>query len=214
MKAVKTPKRRAVAQTRRERADATRRRIVDAAADLFRSPGYAATTMTAIAKRAGVAVQTVYFTFHTKTALLAAVADRAITGGRAPKPEQAEWVRNVFAEPDGRRRVALVVEGTASITPQMLPLIDAWRAAMSSDPSAAAQYRERLLARRAFLRRVVEAMRERGQLKPRLDPERATDLLFALTTPESYETHTRLLGWTIDEWKSWVIATVSRDVLR
>ena len=71
MAAVKRPPRLpgAVPGARRTRADATRRRMVDAAAKLFAQRGYAATTMAAIAQQAGVAVQTVYFTFHSKTEL-------------------------------------------------------------------------------------------------------------------------------------------------
>ena len=66
--------------SRAERTLATRRRMVLAAYDLFCANGYLGTTITAIAKEAGVAVPTVYYTFGTKAALLdeslgAAIAD-------------------------------------------------------------------------------------------------------------------------------------------
>ena len=51
--------------SRRGRAKATQWRIVKAAYDLFCAQGYAATTMAQIAEAARVAVQTVYFAFHT-----------------------------------------------------------------------------------------------------------------------------------------------------
>ncbi|MDQ6857673.1 MAG: TetR/AcrR family transcriptional regulator [Chloroflexota bacterium] len=214
MATVKRPGRRTAAVTRRARADATRQRIVTAAADLFRENGYAATTMAAIARRSRVAVQTVYFTFHTKTALLAAVANQAITGGTAVAPEQAAWVQSVLAERDGARRIALVVEATAQIAPRMLPIADAWHAAIAADPSAATEYRARLVARRQFLRRVIEQTQTSGQLKLKLDPERAADILFAMTTPESYASLTDLLGWSVQYWKSWVTALLVRELLR
>jgi AcrR family transcriptional regulator len=214
MAPVKSPGRRTAPLTRGARADATRQRIVAAAADLFSENGYAATTMAAIAQRAHVAVQTVYFTFHTKTALLSAVADHAITGGSAADPEQATWVQSVFAERDGARRIALVIEGTAQVAPRMLPIADAWHAAIAADPSAATEFRARLLARRQFLRRVIEQTKQSGQLKLKLDPERATDILFALTTPESFASLTDLLGWSVQQWKSWVTAALVRELLR
>jgi AcrR family transcriptional regulator len=214
MAPVKSPRRRPAPLTRRARADATRQRIVASAAELFRENGYAATTMAAIARRAQVAVQTVYFTFHTKTTLLSAVADHAITGGTAADPEQAKWVRSVFAERDSARRIALVTEATAQVAPRMLPIVDAWHAAIAADPSAAAEYRARLLARRQFLRRVIEQTKESGQLKLKLDPERATDILFAMTTPESYASLTDLLGWSVQQWKIWVTAALIRELLR
>lgn len=211
MPAVKTPRKPRV--TRRDRAEATRRRIVDAAGTLFRDVGYPDTTMAAIAQRAGVAVQTVYFTFHTKTALLAAVADAAITGGRADAPEQTPWVQAALSARDGRRQIAAIVEGTAGVIPRMLPVVHAWYAAMSTDAAAGQQFRERLLARRAFLRRIVGMLRDRAELRRGLDPERATDIFFALTTPELYDNAIHVLGWTVDEWKTWVTNALVRELL-
>ena len=94
-----TGRTRSAPATRRERAEATRSRMIEAAAHLFRESGYAATTMSAIAKGSGVAVQTVYFTFHTKTELLSAVADLAITGGTASEPMRTKWAQAAIAEP-------------------------------------------------------------------------------------------------------------------
>ena len=54
----------------RRRARATRSRITKAASRLFGERGYSGTTMADIAAAAGVAVQTVYFVFHTKTEVL------------------------------------------------------------------------------------------------------------------------------------------------
>ena len=55
---------------RQRKAQATRRRVLDAAETLFIRDGYATTTMAAIAGEADVAVQTVYAVFGTKRALL------------------------------------------------------------------------------------------------------------------------------------------------
>src|SRR3954463_6887439 len=65
---------------RSERAEQTRRRIVEAATALFDARGYAATTMEAIAERADVAVETVYSRFRTKANLLGAILEPAIVG--------------------------------------------------------------------------------------------------------------------------------------
>lgn len=187
--------------------------MVDAAAKLFAQRGYAATTMAAIAQQAGVAVQTVYFTFHSKTELLSAVADLAITGGAAREPQRLAWTQAALTEPDARRRIALVVDGTAEIAPRMLPIIDAWQAAMSVDPAAASMYRDRLLSRRGFLRRVIDVTATRGELRAELAPERATDIFFAMTTPESYATFTQLLGRSSAEWRAWTSGVLERELL-
>ena len=63
--------------SRRDRARATRLRILTSAQALFIERGYAATTMEDIAAAAGVAVQTVYYTFRTKALLLREVVELA-----------------------------------------------------------------------------------------------------------------------------------------
>src|SRR5260370_35943230 len=73
--------------SKRERAEETRARIMEAAYRLFTQHGYEATTMQAVADEAGVAVQTVYFTFHTKGGLLGAIETRAAGGGE----EGPDW---------------------------------------------------------------------------------------------------------------------------
>ena len=59
---------------RRQRADQTRSGIRQAAHNLFLAEGYRATTLSAVAERADVAVDTMYKTFGTKRALLVARA--------------------------------------------------------------------------------------------------------------------------------------------
>ena len=78
--------------TRREKAAVTCERIITAASEVFAERGYVGARMTDIATRAGVAVQTVYFTFHTKAELLKACFDHAVLGPeRLPPPQQAFW---------------------------------------------------------------------------------------------------------------------------
>jgi AcrR family transcriptional regulator len=65
-------------------------RIIVSAYTLFCESGYRGTTMESIAQRAGVAVQTVYFTFRTKDDLLQAVYEWAVLGDDGkPPPMQA-----------------------------------------------------------------------------------------------------------------------------
>src|SRR3954468_16587156 len=67
-------------KSRAARTRATRRRIVDAAAELFIERGYGVTTLEQIAARAGVAVQTVYFHFGNKRTVLKEAVDVAAVG--------------------------------------------------------------------------------------------------------------------------------------
>ena len=71
----------------------TRRRVLDAAEALFTRDGYAATTMTAIADQADVAVQTLYAVFGNKRALLTELIDARVVGDdhAGPLPDREDW---------------------------------------------------------------------------------------------------------------------------
>ena len=65
-----------------EEKNATRRRIVDAAVELFRTRGFDATTTRDIAGEAGIAVGTLFNYFDTKEAIVASLAAEALSGAR------------------------------------------------------------------------------------------------------------------------------------
>lgn len=196
------------ARSRRERARATRLRITKAAYVLFCERGYAGTTMAEIADAAGVAVQTVYFTFHTKGEVLASTYELAVHGeGEPAPPEQQPWYRSAVAEPDLAAAVGLVVDGAGEIVRRVAPLDLAVRAAAASDPDA-----QRLLDHSERLRvdgyrAMIELLRAKSSLRPGLSPERATQVLLFLVSPSAYRTLVLDLGWSHVEWVAWT-ATV------
>src|SRR5262249_59772764 len=81
------PKRKPYHSPRRaEQAIATRRAVLDAARELFIEQGYAVTTVADIARRARVAVDTVYAAVGRKPALLREVLETAISGSDQAVP--------------------------------------------------------------------------------------------------------------------------------
>src|SRR4051794_27459504 len=104
-------KRSAVApSSRAERAQATRTRILRAAYSLFAAHGYPAVTMAAVASRAGVAVQTLYFTFGTKAELLQHAYDYAVLGdGEALPPTEQPWYREMSTADDLRTALQILL---------------------------------------------------------------------------------------------------------
>src|SRR5215471_14054435 len=88
---------RQAANTSRRRRGQGRSMIIAAAHRLFIEQGYDAATMQAIADAAGVAVQTVYYLFGTKAALLAAVEALAVLGDRpAQSWRDAPWSEDLL----------------------------------------------------------------------------------------------------------------------
>ncbi|MEJ2207364.1 MAG: TetR/AcrR family transcriptional regulator [Gemmatimonadota bacterium] len=81
----------------------TRRRITEAAVELHGTVGPANTTVTDVAKRAGVSRMTVYNHFPTDTDLFVACSGH--WGARNPFPDPSEW--SSIADPSERLSVAL-----------------------------------------------------------------------------------------------------------
>jgi len=131
-----------VKQTRKEKAATTRRRIIAAAAEEFVHSGYHGTAMTAIATRAGYAVQTVYFVFHTKAELFAAALDNAVLGPEGKPPLDQDWARDAVGDvTDPRATIRAFIQGGAQIYERAAALSEVARAAAPTDPDAHARQR-------------------------------------------------------------------------
>jgi len=81
------------------RGGVTRAQLVQAAGELFRSDGYAGTSIVNVARRAGVGVATVYRHFDDKRAVLLALIDDWATRLEARQPTDLELERFVGNDP-------------------------------------------------------------------------------------------------------------------
>ena len=196
--------------SRQERAAATRRRMLDAAYDLFCEQGFRATTMEAIAERAGVAVQTLYFTFHTKDALLQEVHNRTVLGEDITPPPRQEWHLEAVAEPDASRAVQIVVRGASTILRRVAPMVPVFHS-VSAD-AAGEVYRHGEQLRREGFRVLAEELGAKAPLAPGMTIDRVSDLLFVLLGPETYRSFVVELGWSRDEWADWTTRALGRDI--
>jgi AcrR family transcriptional regulator len=196
--------------SRQVQAAATRRRMLDASYTLFCELGYRATTMQAVAERAGVAVQTVYFTFHTKDALLQEVHNWTVLGDDPTPPEQQEWWLDAQGEPDVRQFLVKIVEGASGILRRVAPMIPVFHT-VSSD-AAGAEYRRVDERRRRGYAALAEDLGQRSPFRPGLTSKHVSDLLFVLLGPEFYRSFVIELGWTHDRWVRWTTDTLLRDL--
>lgn len=199
--------------SRAERARATRLRITTAAYALFCERGYAGTTMADIAHRADVAVQTVYFTFHTKRALLSQAYEYAVHGPDDPlPPTEQPWFAQMVAETNVTRAVRLMVVGAGEILRRVTPLDTIVRASAESDPDTA---RVRALHERLRVhgyRDMLELLRAKSALRTGLTRDRATQLLLLYVGMDVYRVLVDDFGWTHDAWVDWTVATLKEQV--
>jgi AcrR family transcriptional regulator len=201
MDPVKQPQPDRTQPPRRERSRATRQRIAKAAFSLFCDRGYTGTTMADIAAAAGVAVQTVYFTFHTKTEVLNSTYELAVLGDGAPMPPQEQpWYRQAVAEPDVATAVRLVVEGTGEIVRRVAQLDLVVRTAAETDPEAELFLRRNEQMRVDGYREMIDVLCGKSGLRPSLTAERAADLMLLLVGPAAYRALVADRGWSQTEW--------------
>lgn len=188
---------------RRQRSQRTRARVVDAAARLFVEHGYLATTVEAVAERAGVAVQTVYYVFGTKRNLLAAVLDASIAGDVEPIPVlERPWVDELEAEPDATSAIELLVEVAVAIVARTSPIYEVVRRA-SADPEVGALLDDNRARRRDDQRRLIEILRRSGHLRPGLGVDTAADVFYGLLNEEVFQLLTVDCGWNVERFRRW-----------
>jgi AcrR family transcriptional regulator len=192
--------------SRKKKALATRRRMIQAAYRLFCERGYSV-PLTEIAGEAGVAVQTLYFTFHTKGALLTEAMGLAVTGDvLSVPPHHQRWFDKVKTETDPRKAVQHMVDGTMVIFERTGPLVGIFQ---SGDPELREQWQYHQKLRLDGYREIMEMIAKKGGMRRGLSIEEATDIVFALFSPDLFQVMVNERGWTVDRWRKWIGATLA-----
>ncbi len=194
--------------TRRELAARTRLRILRSAHSAFVTAGYTGTRMVDVAADAGVAVQTVYFTFHTKPELLVACYDLAVLGGpSAPPPPQQAWHVAMMTASSPSESIAHFVRGNTAICERVAVLDDTVRAAVHEPEAVAVHARGERLRRRDF-ERVVSRWQKHFGLRPGLTKPACVDLLLTYSGPSTYRQLVVEYGWTRRAYTAWLRAAL------
>lgn len=199
--------------TRRERSEATRRKILRAAHDAFVADGYHGTTMAAVARRAGVATQTVYFVFHNKPALIGAVIDAAVMGDEPTIPQDAPWWAAMVAEPRADEALRHFVRGAAPLFARASRISEILRAAARTDDEVRRTHERHEALRYEGFREAVGIVAAKGRLRTGLDLDAATDIAFTIFGDGTYDLLTTERGWSHDRLVAWLCDVLPRLVL-
>ncbi len=209
------PKRRYNSPRRREQAAATRREILAAAQRLFEQQGYAATTMAAIADETDVALKTVYVAFETKSGVLRALWNLLLRGDEGDTPvAQRSWYRAVFEEPDPARQLRLNARNSREVKLRIGAVIEVIRAAAPTDPDIEALWNRIQTEFHANQRVIVESLGEKNALRPDLDVDRATDILWTINHPDLWQLLAGRRGWTAEQYEQWCGDVACSQLLR
>jgi TetR/AcrR family transcriptional regulator of autoinduction and epiphytic fitness len=202
-----------MANRARQAAD-TRRRIVAAAARLFLRHGYAATSMTAVAAEAGVAVQTVYASMRTKRDILAAVIQSSVRGDDDAVPIAAgmRW-REMEAEADPREKLAMFARIHREICEREAELFVVLETAAAVDMEIAPLLRDKERFRYQDQARVARSLRRQGQLRPGLSARKASDVVWALASERVYLALVRECRWSVEQYEAWLVDQLAAALL-
>ena len=199
---------------RQTQSEETRHGILTAARDLIIERGYRATTVAAIASRAGVHVDTVYQLVGRKPVLLRELIEHALSGtARAVGAEEREYVQAILAAPDPSRKLAIYARAVRQIQGRMAPLLLALRDASATEPEAKQVWREISDRRAANMRRLAEDLQSAGGLRPGLSVDEAADVIWATNSSEVYVRFTVERGWSPDRYERWLADTWCRLLL-
>ncbi len=193
---------------------ATRRRILTAARELLLAGGYRATTIAAIASRAGVNADTVYELVGRKPVVLRELIEQALSGAdHAVVAEERDFVRAIRAEPDPATKLALYARAVCDTQARLAPLFLALRDASSTEPEARQVWQDISDRRAANMRKLVRDLQATGGLRADLSVEQAADVVWAMNSSEIYVMLTVERHWSTDQFENWLADSWCRLLL-
>jgi AcrR family transcriptional regulator len=200
---------------RARKALATRRRILDAAEALFTRDGYTATTMTAIADHADVAVQTLYAVFGNKRALLTELIEVRVKGDEHADAlrDREDW-REMERETDAQRQLALFARIATRIGDRSAAINEVLLQAAGADAEIAAIYEQQRQARYRDERRIARSLARKGALRKGLSETHAADVIWTIANTHTYRALVEERRWRTDEYERWLENLLARELLR
>ena len=194
---------------RAEKARLTRRKILAAAERLFIEHGYGVTTVQDVADAAGVAVQTIYFTFGNKRTLMKELVDVAIAGDDELIPTlERQWFRDAVAAPTAAELIERYTAGSADIQARLAPVLKVAETAAATDPELAELWRSDVDPRYTVCAEAAQSLVGKPDAAQDIGDREAADVLYGLTSPELYLVMVKSRGWSDEQWRQWILASL------
>lgn len=194
---------------RTQKAQETRRRILEAAFELFVRDGYGATNLQDVAEQAGVAFQTIYFVFGNKRTLLKELVDVTIAGDDEPMSTMDRpWYTEALAAATAQDMLRAYITGTTSVLERVAPIGKVLEGAVASDPEVAALWPTDVDPRYVVQEAAAKALVDKPGARADMSAQEAADLLYGLLSPQLYLLLVRERGWTRERWERWTGETL------
>ena len=193
----------------------TEQRVVETAQRLLLERGYGGLAMADLAAEAGVSVPLLYKVFGPKPQLVKRIYDVLLAGDVDPEPvAERPALQALAADPDPRGKLARYAALGRAMAERAGPLVSALlAAARAGEPElrafAATIDRERLAGASALAAHLAEC----GALSPDLALDRARDLIWLHTAPDTYRLLVLERGWALDDYERWLATSLTAALL-
>jgi AcrR family transcriptional regulator len=181
---------------REEQAEQTRRRIEDAARRLFLGKGVESTTIQAIARKAGVAIPTVYSIFKSKRGIVEGLIERAVF-----TPAYTALVHEALESDDPYARMHYVARIARGIFDSLRSQSELMRGASAIAPGLMREKERMRFERQAGM---VDYLVRKKALRAGLNSAAARDILWTLTGSEIYRNLVVDRGWSSQRYENWL----------
>ncbi|GAA4470615.1 TetR/AcrR family transcriptional regulator [Phytohabitans houttuyneae] len=191
------------ASRRRAQPPADREPILRAATHLFRTHGYAATSIARVAQEAGVLPPAVFAAFTSKAGLLRAAVEAAAA---FDDRTALSWVHDAPSAAEALRRYAGTI---AAVAQRAYPIHAVAQAAADADPKVAelvADLDRQRLTGAGYIATAVAAKRGDADLS-RVGFLR--DTIWALNSPLLYGLLVHQRGWTVAAYRDWIATALT-----
>lgn len=193
--------------SRRDAARRTRAEVLAAFREMLFADGYRASTIRAVAERAGVSPETIYKTFGGKPGLIKALWDVTLAGDDEPvaMAERAQ-LREVWATGEPAAKMLLYARFVRGVHERLAAL-----AALlaQAGPEAAAVLEAGERERRIGVGAFVDHLADTGTLRAGADRVHAADACWALTSAALYVQLTTAAAWDAVTYESWLADMLS-----
>jgi AcrR family transcriptional regulator len=199
-------------ELREQQALATRRRVLDAAAELFSADGYARTTMAKIAASAGVSAETVQGMGPKAALMIAAVEDAAfgVTGDR--NILDMDPGRTLLAIDDVDAAVEYLVAVQTDVHERTAKLSLALIAGAGADPVLDRYLTDLIAGVGRQIRRVLDAFRDRGWVRTDVPYDDVVETAVVLASVDTFLRFTHRDGRSVDAYRGWLRRMVRETV--
>ncbi len=195
----------------------TRRRVLAAAIEVFAESGYAAATVTKIAERADVSVQSLYSSWGSKRGLLRGMMESQVIGnnpGSVNPDDMPLAILGTFdpVAADPRDLIAHATHQFRLLAQRAAVGFRTYAQAAAIDPEAASDWQSLMEVRRMSIRNLLATI-DPAHLRPGLTPEAAADTVWVIASPHTHQQLVGTAGFTYDEFEDWIRVTVCAALL-